>query len=40
MKRMCCWMLTNLAPPSGWLAVTNALDGSEIKFYRLKVRLP
>ena len=32
--------LTNLAPPSGWLVVTNALDENALKLYRLKARLP
>jgi len=32
--------LTNLTPNIEWLIITNTLDDSAIKFYRLKVRLP
>jgi hypothetical protein len=32
--------LTNLVPASGWLVVTNALDGAALKLHRVKVRLP
>lgn len=32
--------MTNLVPAGTWLMVTNPPDGSILRFYRLRVRLP